>query len=29
LLKEADIKLTCRQCGNEFILTKAEQEFYD
>ena len=29
MLKEADIKLTCRQCGNGFILTKAEQEFYD
>lgn len=23
-----DIKLTCRQCGQEFIFTKAEQEFY-
>jgi len=29
LVKEADIQLKCRQCGNGFILTKAEQEFYD
>lgn len=27
--KDADIKLTCRQCGREFVLTKAEQEFYE
>ncbi len=29
MLKEADIQLKCRQCGNGFILTKAEQEFYE
>jgi chromosome segregation ATPase len=29
MVKEAGIQLTCRQCGNEFILTKAEQEFYE
>lgn len=23
-----DIQLTCRQCGNEFTFTKAEQDFY-
>ena len=29
MLKDADINLTCRQCGKEFVLTKAEQEFYE
>jgi DNA repair exonuclease SbcCD ATPase subunit len=28
MLKDADIKLTCRQCGKEFVLARAEQEFY-
>ncbi|MFC1915973.1 zinc-ribbon domain containing protein [Chloroflexota bacterium] len=28
MLRDADINLTCRQCGKEFVLTKAEQEFY-
>jgi len=27
--EDVDIKLTCRQCGREFVLTKAEQEFYE
>jgi DNA repair exonuclease SbcCD ATPase subunit len=27
-LKEEDITLKCRQCGKEFLFTKAEQEFY-
>jgi len=27
--KDADINLTCRQCGREFAFTKAEQEFYE
>jgi hypothetical protein len=29
MVKEDDVKLTCRQCHKEFILTKAEQEFYE
>ncbi|MFQ5997591.1 MAG: zinc-ribbon domain containing protein [Dehalococcoidales bacterium] len=29
MLKDADINLTCRQCGKEFVLTKAEHEFYE
>ncbi len=29
MVREAGIQLICRQCGNEFILTKAEQEFYE
>ena len=29
MLRDADITLTCRQCNKEFILTKAEQEFYE
>ncbi len=29
MLKDADIKLTCRQCGKEFVLARAEQEFYE
>jgi septal ring factor EnvC (AmiA/AmiB activator) len=29
MVKEADMQLSCRQCGKEFILTKAEQEFYE
>ena len=28
MLKDTDINLACRQCGKEFVLTKAEQEFY-
>jgi len=28
MVREADIALTCRECGQEFILTSAEQEFY-
>ena len=28
-MRDADITLTCRQCNKEFILTKAEQEFYE
>lgn len=28
MVKEAGLQLTCRSCGKEFILTKAEQEFY-
>ena len=27
--KDADINLTCCQCGSQFIFTKAEQEFYE
>ena len=27
--KDGDMKLTCRQCGREFVFTKAEQEFYE
>jgi len=27
--KDGDINLTCRQCGREFVFTKAEQEFYE
>ncbi len=29
MLKDGDINLTCRQCGREFVFTKAEQEFYE
>ena len=29
MLKDADVKLTCRQCGREFVFTKAEQDFYE
>ena len=29
MLKDADIILTCRQCGKEFALSSAEQEFYE
>ncbi|MBU2536219.1 MAG: zinc-ribbon domain-containing protein [Chloroflexi bacterium] len=29
MAKEADMQLSCRQCGKEFILTMAEQEFYE
>lgn len=29
MVKEDGLKLTCRQCSKEFILTKAEQEFYE
>ena len=28
MVKEADIILNCRQCGRDFLFTKAEQEFY-
>ena len=28
MVKDADINLTCRQCGKEFVLTRAEKEFY-
>ena len=27
--KDGDVNLTCRQCGREFVFTKAEQEFYE
>ncbi len=29
MLKDSDIKLTCHQCGKEFVFIKAEQEFYE
>jgi len=29
MLKDGGINLTCRQCGREFVFTKAEQEFYE
>lgn len=29
MVKEAYVKLTCRQCGREFALTTAEKEFYE
>ena len=29
MLKDADMKLTCRQCGRQFVFTQAEQEFYE
>jgi len=29
MVKEADMQLSCRQCGKGFILTMAEQEFYE
>ena len=29
MVKEEGVRLTCRQCSKEFILTKAEQEFYE
>jgi len=29
MVRDDDVKLTCRQCGRQFILTKAEQEFYE
>jgi len=29
MVKDADINLTCRQCGKEFVLTRAEKEFYE
>ena len=29
MVREAGIQLNCRQCGSEFILSKAEQEFYE
>jgi len=27
--KNGDMNLSCRQCGKEFVFTKAEQEFYE
>jgi len=27
--KDDDMKLTCRQCGREFLFTKTEQDFYE
>jgi len=29
MVRDAGIQLKCRQCGKEFNLTKAEQEFYE
>lgn len=29
MVKDGDRKLTCGQCGREFVFTKAEQEFYE
>lgn len=29
MVREDGLKLTCRQCSREFILSKAEQEFYE
>jgi DNA repair exonuclease SbcCD ATPase subunit len=29
MMKESDIILNCRQCGKNFLFTKAEQEFYE
>ena len=29
MLKEDDIILNCRQCGKDFVFSKAEQEFYE
>jgi DNA repair exonuclease SbcCD ATPase subunit len=29
MVKESDITLNCRQCGKDFVFTKAEQEFYE
>jgi len=28
-LKDTGLKLTCRRCGKEFVLSRAEQEFYE
>ena len=28
MLQDADMNLTCRQCGSQFVVTKAEQSFY-
>ena len=28
MLKDADVNLTCRQCGRQFVFTQAEQDFY-
>lgn len=28
-MKDTDINLTCRQCGKEFVFTRAEQKFYE
>jgi chromosome segregation ATPase len=29
MLKEEDVTIKCRQCGKEFLFTKAEQAFYE
>ena len=29
MLKNTNMKISCRQCGKEFVFTKAEQEFYE
>lgn len=29
MLKDADMNLTCRHCGRQFVFTKAEQKFYE
>ncbi len=29
VMRDADIKLTCRECGRQFIFTGGEQEFYN
>ena len=29
MLKEGDMNITCRQCGKDFVFTKAEQDFYE
>ena len=28
MLKDADISLTCRECGQQFVFTEGEREFY-
>ena len=28
MTKDTDIKLVCRQCGNQFLFTEAEQDFF-
>ena len=28
MLKTADVNLTCRECGKQFVFTEGEQEFY-
>ena len=29
MVKDVDVKLTCRECGRQFLFTTAEQEFYE